>query len=330
MLRLVSSKKEIAYCQQLLKKELLSALKVAKRLTMGHQGDYFENKIHFGEQLWYSTFTINRKDVPHSRHWNGFGIEERIGGHQIIVVEINPPLEGIDRKVSGAFGKDDSKNKYYLLHRGGVGGGRKGVGKESFRLWYRGAWTTVYDENGNCDEIILVGPLGNNELLSPLRTFVHEVFNFKKEISEGRNSREPDIPHESLDFNPESHGKRKGRRKSTFFYESYHGAVVNTLAESVKLRITRGSVFNTKQIDLGVEIAGKLTEIYEVKSSGDLQSVYTALGQLIFHSEGDRKIKKIMVLPNCDLTEFLTQKMNGLGIEILGYRIVNDKVIFVS
>ena len=330
MLRLVSSQREITHCQRLLKKELISLLRIQKRLTIGHLGGYFENKINFGENLWYSTFTLKNPDAAIPRHWNGFGIEERKGGHQIIVVEINPPLNGIDGRVSGAFGKDDTQNRYYLLHRGGVGGGRKGIGKESFRSWYRGAWTTLYDEDGYYDEAILVGQLGTGKLIGPLRTFVHEVANYKREMSEGKNSRKPGIPTEILDFTPESHGKRKGRRKSIFYYESYHGTIVNALAENVKLQTTNGSVFNTKQIDLGVEIAGRLAELYEVKSSADLQSVYTALGQLIFHSGGDSAIRKVLVLPKSELSESLNNKMSVLGVEILGYRIMNDKVIFVT
>ncbi len=328
MLRLVSSQREITHCQRLLKKELISFLRIQKRLTIGHLGGYFENKINFGEQLWYSTFTLKKPDAAIPRHWNGFGIEERKGGHQIIVVEINPPLNGIDGRVSGAFGKDDTQNRYYLLHRGGVGGGRKGIGKESFRSWYRGAWTTLYDEDGYYDEAILVGPLGTGELIGPLRTFVHEVANYKREMSEGKNSRKPGIPTEALDFTPESHGKRKGRRKSTFYYDSYHGAIVNALA--VKLQTATGSVFNTKQIDLGVEISGSLIEIYEVKSSADLQSVYTALGQLIFHSGGDSSIRKILVLPNKELSQSLSNKLSELGIETLGYRIIKGEVIFAT
>ena len=163
-----------------------------------------------------------------------------------------------------------------------------------------------------------------------MRTFVHEVANYKREISEGKNSRKPGIPTEVLDFTPESHGKRKGRRKSTFHYESYHGAIVNALAENVESQTTTGSVFNTKQIDLGVEISGRLAEIYEVKSSADLQSVYTALGQLIFHSGGDSSIRKILVLPNKELSQLLSNKLNELGVETLGYRIMKNKVIFVT
>ena len=330
MLRLISSQKEITHCQRLLKKELVYSLRVTKRLTLGHLGGYFENDVHIGDQLWYSNFTLKNSDETVPRHWNGFGIEERKGGHQIIVVEINPPLRGIDRRVSGAFGKDDSQDRYYLLHRGGVGGGKKGIGKESFRSWYRGAWIKLYDENEKYDEVILVGPLGTGELIGPLRTFVHEVADYKREISEGKNSRMPGIPSEALDFTPEPYGKRKGRRKSAFYYESYHGAVVNALAVCVESQITKGSVFNTKQIDLGIEISGKLMEIYEVKSSADLQSVYTAVGQLIFHSGGDSSIRKILVLPNKDLSKHLCSKLSELGVETLGYRIVKNKVIIMT
>jgi hypothetical protein len=330
MLKLVTSEKEITYCQRLFEDELRRSLGPAKRRTIGHPGGSFVNEIHFGEGLWYSKQELEGPNVEVPRHWNGFGIEERKTGHQIIVVEVNPPLKGKDRRVSGAFGKDEARNKYYLLHRGGIGGARKGIGKEAFRSWYRGAWTTLYDEHGHADEAILIGALGVGTLIDPLRTFVHEVANFKREASEGKLTREQRLGRKMLDFIPEWHGKRKGRRRSILYYESYHGAVVNALADKFKSQRITGSVFNTQLIDLGVEQSGELVEIYEVKSSVDRQSVYSGVGQLIVHSEGDASVRKFLVVPLDQLFPKLVTKLKKLGIETIGYQIQKGKITFTT
>jgi hypothetical protein len=65
------------------------------------------------------------------RFWNAFGTELKETGSQSIVVEVNPPLRRLDGRASGLFAKN-SAGFTYLLHRGRVGGGAKGVGKNAF------------------------------------------------------------------------------------------------------------------------------------------------------------------------------------------------------
>ena len=56
------------------------------------------------------------------------------------------------------------------------------------------------------------------------------------------------------------------------------------------------STFNTQLIDLGIEINDGISEIYEVKTNFDRQSIYTGIGQLFFHSVDDSKIIKNLVV----------------------------------
>ena len=49
-----------------------------------------------------------------------------------ITVEVNPPLEGLDRKMGGAVTREASSVRHYLVHRGRIGGGQKGIGAELF------------------------------------------------------------------------------------------------------------------------------------------------------------------------------------------------------
>jgi 5-methylcytosine-specific restriction protein A len=61
----------------------------------------------------------------HNRCWNGFGLvmpeEARV---LPLVVEINVPWEGVNRRIGGVFLRGP-RGEVYVGHRGRIGGGRK-------------------------------------------------------------------------------------------------------------------------------------------------------------------------------------------------------------
>ena len=140
MLEIITNKSEIAKCQHILEETLKAALPYKDRLVIGHPGGNFENEVYYDDKLWFSTQILKEDEVQVPRYWNGFGTGKREGGHQTITIEINPPIDGLTKRVSGLFAKDRTSNSYFLLHRGRPGGGRKGIGKKAFEEWYRGRW----------------------------------------------------------------------------------------------------------------------------------------------------------------------------------------------
>ncbi len=324
MLKLISDEKEIKSCQVKFGTAMQNGLQHEK-LTIGFQGGKIDNEVYYDHNLWYSSKLL---DEPNSkkRYWNAFGLGKRTDGNQIIVVEINPPFSGARKQVAGLFAKDEITGNYFILHRGKIGGGRKGIGKEAFKNWYRGKWVEVFDELKNQEEAILIGSLNSKYLSARIREFVKEVASFKQEVTSEKISRSPQILNKSLSFDPEFHGSKKGNRKSSLEYESYHGLVVNSLDEQVK---NNNCTFNTSFIDLGVQENGKLTRIYEVKTSSDRQSIYTGIGQLMFHSFEDNKIEKVLVLPEEEYQKEIAEILAKLNIKILTYTIVDgEKVKF--
>jgi len=124
MLTAVIAKSEIAQCQRRLASALKTGLATHERLRIGHQGGSFVQKVFHGPGLWYSTSREDEVEIP--RYWNGFGQGKSDDTDQIIAVEINAPIVGYEPRVSGLFARDDESNEYVVLHRGGIGGGRKG------------------------------------------------------------------------------------------------------------------------------------------------------------------------------------------------------------
>jgi putative zinc finger/helix-turn-helix YgiT family protein len=96
-----------------------------------------------------------------------------------ITVEINPPKEGTDRRCQGLFARDQA-GRIYLIHFGKVGGGKKGIGRDTFAAFYDDAeWATICWPDGSCKEGIVIGELDAPDFRERLSTFIHKVAAFK-------------------------------------------------------------------------------------------------------------------------------------------------------
>jgi 5-methylcytosine-specific restriction protein A len=104
-----------------------------------------------------------------------------------IIVEINFPLQGINPKIGGVFARDATTNEVFLLHRGGIGGGRQGIGRRAFLAWYKqvspGRLIGLEEGKRAADKCILVGHLVDDELLGGIYSLVQSVRNFKNSVS---------------------------------------------------------------------------------------------------------------------------------------------------
>ncbi len=96
-------------------------------------------------------------------------------------MEINPPVEGINRRIGGIFAEDDQKMKY-LLHRGKIGGGRAGIGKKEFMKWFKeqGGKTICLDDGNQRNEVIFITALNDKHLVHKIAFFVKQVDQFKQ------------------------------------------------------------------------------------------------------------------------------------------------------
>jgi hypothetical protein len=101
-----------------------------------------------------------------------------------ITVQINPPHEGFDRFVGGAFVQDD-RGRTHLAHSGKVGGRRKGVGPSAFLSFYSGGERAFVPERNA--EMIILGRVDAPELAENLAGYAKVVAHFKGR-GQGHNS----------------------------------------------------------------------------------------------------------------------------------------------
>ena len=181
MTTVISDNREIVKLHQQFHKQLDEHLTKKIRCLVGYQGGSNEDTVKYykGINLWVITQELNNK------FWNGFGIgEPSENGSNSLVCEINFPYEGGDRRIAGAFSRRDH-GEIFILHRGNIGGGRKGIGKNFFLENFSGKLVRAIDGDQERD-FCLVCELGAPLFHDQLRDFVQEVSRVKNLINNKR------------------------------------------------------------------------------------------------------------------------------------------------
>ena len=162
----------------------------AKNIKAGYQSSTIEfPEVFANNNIWFAYRCLTDAKTP--RHWNAFGFgQPALRRSNTITVEINIALDVLSRRVGGLFARDDATGNTVLLHRGRIGGGKKGVGKATFMEWYPDNPVT-YSASAHPDLIepaILLTDLVSDDFLHHLEVFVHRVHQFKSSDRENEVS----------------------------------------------------------------------------------------------------------------------------------------------
>jgi len=157
-----------------------AAASVHQRQKIGSAGGNFEDRVHYVPELGvWGCFGKNE-----NRYWQGFGVDRPDRDRSLgITVEINPPCTGIDRKVGGAIARERSTGALHLVHRGRIGGGRKGIGAELFWTCFRGGIEMSEPGRNEPARVVAVARIGAPSMARDVATFVHEVARIKRAAS---------------------------------------------------------------------------------------------------------------------------------------------------
>ena len=113
-----------------------------------------------------------------------------------ITVEVNFALQGADRRIAGLFALDEKTGNTILLHRGNIGGGRKGIGKTAFMSWYPSEGKVKFfdpSRDGAEETAIFVADLESSNFLSDIEVFVNAVHRFKASLDDPRRLSDSEI-----------------------------------------------------------------------------------------------------------------------------------------
>ena len=309
MLTIIEKSGRIREAQAQLKRNLNACSEKKGPITIGGQWGNQRQLVSWSSKLsiWWTTYSLS------NRFENAFGIEkprwDTKYGYAIPSV-IDIPFSGINRRIGGAFAVDEN-NRVYLLHRGRIGGGRKGIGKTLFLENYRGEWETVQDGD-SVSKLAMVAALSSRRFPHQIASFVYEVQRIKKE---GKIETESRVPF--TDTFKEGFSGTKEYVVGRVEAECDHELVVSSLEKL--LRLTGLVLGNRYPMDLYVlDSSKRISTIFEVKTDSTSTSCYKAIGQLLFYSAKlDRRPQLIAVFPN---TFDKQHTFDRIGIQCLTYR----------
>lgn len=270
--------------------------------------------------IWFATQRLGRK---RPRYWNAFGTgRPGFGKTKSIICEINFAATGINRQLEGALARDE-RGDFHLIHRGGIGGGRKGVGRASFSRHFGGDWVTVSDGDHEVP-VALVADLRSPRAAVQVAEFVFEVRRIKKLAV--------DRAHTSKTQKPWLSFKKEPERRSPYKVEGWrcssadHGLVVSALRKQIEALGMR--VANDEFRDLFVVgRTGRIVTLFEVKTGDSPGDVYPAIGQLLFHSL-DRGTRPILAVVSPPLRQEVIRRLGRLGLRHVAFRFKGSRVAF--
>lgn len=332
MLTTVESKSEKLAAQNLFRAMVRSAWRRVEKRTIAWRPSSIELEIAHNNNLWFGS-DVAKNDSGERRFWNSFG-QLRRSGNLEISVEINIPIDASDGKVSGFIAKDPESGILLVMHDGGIGGGRKGIGRDAFLEWSSLRPIPVTTSSGKIRHGIIVAVLDGSDDISALEGFVRNVIAFKEAVRAGALTSTPsgsNAGQSFTDYFKEFSGTKSGSRKKYFQYESRHGDVVDELTRwHLSSSLPKGRVVKSAFIDLGIETAGELSVLFEVKTDDSRQCLYTAIGQLSVHSASDRTIRCLVVPDEAAIPTDIAICLEKQRIKVLRFRLSRNAVTIVA
>lgn len=318
MIEVVTDLKLITQYQKQFVERLKTECDITIPCTLGFQGDSFSTNVFYSSKFnfWFSA----RKND--NRYWNAFGIGEPTkGANTSINVEINIPLEGINRNIGAAYGHD-SKGEVLLLHRGKIGGGKVGIGKQLFFKNFRGDFAIANDD-GIETEFFVIGSINS-------KYFPREVSNFISEVNRIKNLTTADKTIFSnlsnFNFRDEHAGTNSVKREAITTIKRTHGIVVNELARI--LEDDGHKIGNDRNRDLFIHDRGQIKTLFEIKTSSSTQDLSTAVGQLLIYSIPIKTaVNLFLVLPE-KLSNPVEKRLVKLGLHLIYYHWTEDEPAF--
>lgn len=178
-LELVEGAMDVRRAAKSVREHLAEAATASMRETIGFHGGNFEATLAWSSAL--GMWSLCRKAEVDYGHY--FGVERPGTVKSLqITVQVNVPHAGVDRKRGGAIAREPGTGKLFLVHRGKLGGGQKGVGAELFWSRFRGGVPMREPGREEGSRVVIVGEIGAPSFARDVAAFVHEVARIKRGV----------------------------------------------------------------------------------------------------------------------------------------------------
>jgi hypothetical protein len=177
MFEVISSKNEIVKYQEIFHALLRQRLPETMQITIGYQGESYRHAASTDGRFWHIF------DITGNNGWSCFGFDPNPTGPNNIWAQVSLSQVGINRHIGGCLGNDRETGRVCLLHRGKIGGGRPGIGKQAFMDWLKHSaperFRMVQDGDRQA-QMIWVANLDEATMMPDLQAFVKLVWEFKE------------------------------------------------------------------------------------------------------------------------------------------------------
>lgn len=312
-----------------LKKDLVHS----ETRTIGYPQGSFPAKVRFGsptgnDVFYWSSGSSDDKTVAHNFFGHG------APGAKVplyIDVQFNLPVVNFSRQSGGAFLRHLPTNSVMLAHRGIVTLGHGRVAKAKLFAEMVATFREAETARGIAD-FLLVGELESPTLIDDIDAFSSELRRAVRTLKSNRKGaqeaalgnrakRPAKLAAKLRQYFDEFSGQRLagGGRKS--IADCYHGKVVRAIRDGFD---DSAEALKSVAIDLTV-LTPRRAFLFEVKTSADTQSVYTAIGQLAVHATSvadiaaDTPLVKVIVLPELPREGLRSLIQDKLDIQLLTF-----------
>jgi hypothetical protein len=291
------------------------------KVKLGHQGASFPAKVSFSKKLGIWIFSHAIKEV---RYWNAFGIgKPQPGALLSITSEINFPWSGLDRKTGAAFAEDAWGN-IFVIHRGKIGGGKKGIGKYLFEQNYRGVWS--YMEDGGCvTQVAVIGVMRSTRLALQTAEFVKKIELLK---SAAIHSSQTEFDFPEVTFREDLLGSLPSSEEPDIDAQCDHDLVISNLAALLQSWKFKTGNDNNHELFLIDPSKNKISHVFEVITDNKEKNILAAAAKLLLQTTGaEGNSLPILVLSEEKIIPY-AQMLQKIGITVLSFRLEDERIIF--
>jgi len=321
MLKVIADQKAIKKYAGQFNKKFKPFVDEAIKVKLGHQGAGFSAKVLWSEELGIWKFSQTIKEV---RYWNAFGIDKP-GTSSVLSIasEINFPWAQIDRKTGGAFAEDAWGN-VFVIHRGKIGGGRKGVGKSLFEHNYRGVWSFMEDGD-SISQVAVIGNLASGRFALQAAQFVKKIEIMKLSTAA---SAQTEMDFAEITFREDLIGSAIPLPEDEIVSACDHDLVVSELAallQRQKIKIGNDTESELFTVDPD---ENRISYIFEVLTDTKEKNVLAAAGKLLLQtSAAALNPLPVLVLPQEKVSHY-GEELKRINISVVGFCWEEEGVIF--
>jgi hypothetical protein len=250
-------------------------------------------------------------------------LESRTSSVLSIASEINFPWAQIDRKTGGAFAEDAWGN-VFVIHRGKIGGGKKGVGKSLFEHNYRGVWSFMEDGD-SISQVAVIGDLKSSRFALQAAQFVKKIEIMK---SSAAASTQTEMDFSEITFREDLIGSVTPLPEDEIVSACDHDLVVSELAallQRQKIKIGNDAESELFAVDTS---ENRISYIFEILTDTKEKNILAAIGKLLLQtSSAALNPLPVLILPEEKISHY-EQELKRINISVIGFCWQEERVVF--